>query len=272
MLPENFSPWEHLQDTLRWVQNRRVRDKFKDLGLDDWEPSINTPRASLRTACTLRDDDTAEMTMLRLWLFYGMLGNLDIDMSSFYSIPVREYQGYAKFQPQVTLLFYEDLSDVEEGYQPVCAEVSFRVQGETEQSMTEVKARAIAHQIRTEFATGNGYTWWKGRTKLTYRKPEQGYNFSVFARTESEGKQLIVKVLSIQNDALDQDRLTISELASPPPIVPPQKLIYGKVRRTPRIRPVARVRFRKADLHLWGIERSITLINMVRPHKGLIQP
>lgn len=271
-LPDNFSPWEHLQDTLRWVQNRRVYEEFRDVGADDWPPDITTPRASLRVACTLRDDDTADMTMLRLWLFYGMLGNLPIDLSNFYSIPVEEYQAMTRFQPQITLLFYEDLGDVEDGYQPVHARISFRLPGETEETMTKAKATLLATQIKNEFALANGYKWWKGRTKLSYRKPQQGYKFSLFAKTETEGKEVIQKVLSLQNNTLDLDCLTISELADPPPIIPPMKMIYGEMRREARVRPVAHVRFRKADMHLWGVQRSITLINMVMPKKGLVQP
>lgn len=55
MLPNNFSEWEHLQSVLIRAQNKFVREEFKDLGGDDWIPDINTPRGSLRQACTHKD-------------------------------------------------------------------------------------------------------------------------------------------------------------------------------------------------------------------------
>ena len=34
-LPDNFSPWEHLQDQIRLIHNREVADYFRDAADDD---------------------------------------------------------------------------------------------------------------------------------------------------------------------------------------------------------------------------------------------
>lgn len=72
-VPSNISSWEHLQDLFRLYHNKLVREEFSDLGalLDD--DDINIPRSSLKYGCTLKDDDTSTMTLLRLWLFYVVL-------------------------------------------------------------------------------------------------------------------------------------------------------------------------------------------------------
>ena len=62
-LPDNFSPWEHLQNVLRQVHNRIVKEEFSDITDDD---DIVTPRGSLKKACLLDDNDSAEMTVFKV--------------------------------------------------------------------------------------------------------------------------------------------------------------------------------------------------------------
>lgn len=259
-LPDNFSPWEHLQSVVRQVHNRRVREEFTDLdGIEDLD--INAPRQSLKLACLLKDDDSADMTIIRLMLFFNILrGGADL-WPDLYTIPTDRYQQTVRFAPQVTLLFRQDLDDVDQGFRPIEAEISFRLKNETPQTLTEAECLSLANRIRSEFATGAGYQWRKGRTKLAYRDRENGYQFSIFANTVAEGRSVISKILDIQNDTLDGSKLTISELGEPPPIIPPTDLILGQVQRLPRIRPVGSVRFQLAELHVWGVKKPVILVD-----------
>lgn len=258
-LPDNFSPWEHLQTVLMSVHNRRVRKEFSDVGGDDWSPDIGTPRGSLRTACTIRDDDSAVLALHRVYLFYVMLRHASDIHPPLYTTPLEHYQEVVTFAPQVTLYFREDLEDVEDGYQPIDAEISFRLMGETSNTFTPSDATIIANRIKSEFSSGGGYRWHKGRVKVTYRKKEQGYLLSVNAFSESEARQVINKVLDIQNHSIDEEYLTVHNLSQAPPVVPPAQFIYGESRRPPRRRPVGYVRFQWAELHIWGVQNAITL-------------
>lgn len=256
-LPDNFSPWEHLQSVLMQVYNREVRDEFRDI-LDD-DDDITTPRSSLRTACLLRDDDSALMTYLRMKLFYFCLRKAQDLQVPIYGIPVDSYQQSVKFLPQVTLKFLEPSDEVEVGYRAIEGEISFRLVRPEYASITPAEATTLANRIRSEFATGNGYRYRKGRIKLSYRNPEQGANFSVNASSETVGRELINKVLDIQNFTLDNSALIISELAQAPPTIPPTEFIYGASRRLPRRRPVGNVRFYRAELNIWGVAKAIVL-------------
>jgi hypothetical protein len=260
---DEINPWEQLQDVLRKTQNRRVREHFRDLGpVDgDWTPNISTPRGALFYACTMLDNDTSTMTVLRMFLFWMVLGQATALHPPLYTLPSDRYQQSVKFAPQITLYFKEDSDDVEDGYAPIDAEVSFRLMDEDNRTLSQTDLNTVANRIRLEFALSNGYRWRKGRVKLNYRDPERGYLMSVNAFSESEGKDLIRKVLDIQNHTLDGDKLTIQQLDSAPPIVPPQQVILGKTRRLPRKRPVGYVRFIYADLHIWGIPKAICLLD-----------
>lgn len=268
-LPNDFSPSEHLQDLIRDVVNREVREWFADLG-ETWEPDISTPRSSLRVGCTHVENDSMDMTLQRLMLFYLVTGKAQALQAPIYGIPTDVFQQRVEFLPQVKLYFHEDIDQVEEGYQPVTAEICYRVMGETSESMTESKARAIANRIKTEFCSGGGYRWHKGRVKVNYKHPDRGYHLQLNAYSVAEAKRVITKVLSLNDHTPDWDRLIHSEYDNSPPIIPPTKTIYGKSRRMPRKRPVAYVRFRWAELHLYGLPRAINLIDRVNRRKGTL--
>jgi hypothetical protein len=216
-LPNNFSPAEHLQDLIRRTVNPEVREWFNDVGTTaDWDPDITTPRGSLRVGCTHQENDTADMTVLRLLLFYLVTGQAAELQAPIYGIPVDTYQQSVKFLPQVRLYFCEDPDDVERGYAPVEAELSFRIISETSQSMTESEARVMANKIKSLFCTGTGFRLHKGRTKCVYREPARGYQFSVNAFSLTEGKRLIEQVLDIQGHSPDWKCLIHSQLDQSP--------------------------------------------------------
>lgn len=46
------------------------------------------------------------------------------------------------------------------------------------------------------------------------------------------------------------------------PVKPNKELIYGKQKRPPRRRPVETVKFKYAEMHVWGIPSAITLVDI----------
>lgn len=268
-LPNDFSPAEHLQDLIRRTMNQEVREWFADLG-DTWTADISTPRSSLRVGCTHMENDTVDMTVLRTLLFYFLVGQAEAATPPFYGIPSDAFQQAVTFLPQVKLFFYEDLSDVEPGYQPVTAELTYRLVGETSESMTTAKATVIANRIKTEFCSGGGFRFHKGKTKVQYEDKAKGYLLRINCFSVEEGKRVINKVLDLNNDSPNWDNLIHSQYENAPPALPPTKHIYGKSRRMPRKRPVAWVRFRWAELHLWGLPRPINLIDRLNVRRNTL--
>lgn len=260
-LPTTFSPWEHLQSVLMQVQNRRVRADFNDVGGDDWDEDITTSRASLRVACTLRDDDSILQTLIRLWLFDIILKGASNLHPAIYGIPTTVYQEMVRFMPQVKLRFYQDLSSLPDGETPLEAEITFRVQGETSASMTPAKALVLANKIKAEFTVSGGYRWRKGRVEVSYSDLEKGYSLMIYAYSEAEGKEVISKILSLQGDAPDWKKQKKHELGEEPPLNPGNQFIYGKSRKAPRRYPVGYVRFRYATLSLHGMPNDVVLVD-----------
>lgn len=260
-LPEGHSPWEHLQSVLMFTYNRLVRREFRDVGDENWDPDISTSRSSLRVACTIDENDSAIMVLIRMFFFYVVLRQASDLHPPLYTTPTDLYQSIFKFHPQVSLYFREDLEDVEEGYKPIDAVISFRLMNETSQSLSPANAQTLATKIYSIFGGRTPYRWRKGRVKLMYKDVDRGYDLKVHAYSEAEGREVITKVLNLQNHSIDLDFLNVSERATPPAIVPPTQYVYGESRRMPRTRPVGWVRFRYAELHIHGVDKAITLVD-----------
>ena len=171
-IPPEFSEQEHLQNTItRWV-NREVRDYFSDLGGDDWDPDIWTPRGSLRHACTHKELDSLLMTHLR-WQLFERIRRSAFDMP-FYGIPIPGFHEARRFKPQIKLYFQEDIQDVEPTFSPVTGEVSFRLMDHETATITPAIAQTYANRIETNFGVGGGFLWRKGRVMCTYTDRERG--------------------------------------------------------------------------------------------------
>ena len=264
-LPSNFSEAENLQDCVLKVVNREVREWFRDVGPDDWEPDLNSDRARLRIACTHKEADSLLITNVRLNLFQVVVGQ-----AAAYQPPIFDAGGDEAYDPvtghpKITLFFMEKFSDAEDGFFPLRGKVSFRLMDETSHTITTAKLTQLANRIKTLFGASGGYSWHKGWYKYVYQDLPRGYDFRILAYNETVAKNLISKTLDIQNHSPDWDKLNKVEpenAASRFPANPGTQIILGKSRRKARQRPRAYVKFRYAAIHIEGIALPITLYDI----------
>jgi hypothetical protein len=165
-LPNNFSPTEHLLDTLRVYHNKLVREEFNDIEVDD---DIAIPRGSLKKACLLTDDDTVDLTILRFWLFFVHTRKAADFQPPTYAIPSDLYQESVVYKPQVILNFWQDPAATPSNLAPARTRISFRLHNETPETLTPTNAQTLANKIRTEFMTSGGYRFSRGKKSLFTR-------------------------------------------------------------------------------------------------------
>lgn len=261
-MPQAPQPTENLQDIIRNWFNREVRGYFSDLNVDDdWDPDLRSPRAALANACRHQDEDTLLLTMLKCWFFEHIKSQTY--RVPYYGIPVSSFEEARKFRPQIMLYFREDLEDVDPGYTPVAGEISFRLMNHTSETITPAIAQTFANRIKlTLGAGGSGHIWRKGKDMASYSDWGKGYQLQLLVRSESEGRELIGKVLDIQNDSPRWSKMNYSVNEQPMeayPTIPDLDYIYGETRRRPRKRPIASCRFQYALLHVHGIASPIVL-------------
>lgn len=255
------SPAEHLQSTLRRFYNKEIREWFNDVDLDDLD--INVPRQSLALACRHLDEDSAMMTLQRMLLFTDVRNRYALTSRGVGETTYRNSVRRKK-RPKVTLYFIEDLNDVADGYAPVDGQISIRLMDHDQSTITETIARTFATRIKTAFASGSGFVWKKGKLMCSYSDWDKGYQLQLLCKTESEGRRVVEQVLDIQNDTPEWAYFNVKENAEPSqsfPTVPPNERAYGKIRRQPRRRPIADVRFQTAYLHVIGVPNPVILVD-----------
>jgi hypothetical protein len=255
------SPAEHLQSTLRRYYNKEVREWFDDVDIDDLD--INVPRQSLAQACKHLDEDSFLQTLSRQIFFESIrnryaIATKGVGETSFTTANRR------KTKPKITLYFLEDLEDVDTGYAPVDGQISIRLMDYTPATITEAIARTHATRIKSAFATGGGFVWRKGKKMCTYSDWDKGYQLQLLCRDVTEGRRVVEQVLDIQNDTPEWSYFNVNENAEPAeafPTLPDRDRSFGEIRRQPRRRPTADVRFRVAQLHVIGVPEPVILVD-----------
>lgn len=262
-LPEPFSDIEHLQLVIRRYLNKQIREDFRDLFGDSevWEPEVGTTRGAMLRALLHEDSDPITVTAVRMMLYYFTYAKARSLQAPIYGIPTTTFHESIKFHPQIRLYFSEDLNLVESGYSPIEAEITWRLIGETSSTITPQEATKIANKIKTNFCTGTGFNWKKGREKWLYKDEAKGYDFRLLCWNESEAKKVISQVLDVSNHTPDWDFLSVATKKKTFSTVPGNHTIYGKTRRKPRDRPIGYVRFRYAELKVWGMPNDICLVD-----------
>lgn len=259
-LPPEFNDVEHFQSVVRNYINREILQDFHDLGDETWQPHIGTSRASMRVALTHKDEDSLLLTHGRMMLYYMTFGKAAALQAPVYGTPITTFHESVAFYPQIRLYFSEDLDSVESGFDPITSETTFRLMHETGATFTPTKAKEIALKIKALFCASKGFTWKKGREKWVYKDESKGYDFRLLAWDEAEAKKLIEQVLDIQSHNPDWSLLGVATKKKHYVTVPGNHTIYGKSRRQPRDRPIGYVRFRYAELKIWGMN-DVTLVD-----------
>ncbi len=171
------------------------------------------------------------------------------------------------YKCQVQLYFKQDSDAVPTGGIPIDAVVSFRLD-ETHETITKAKYTTLARAIATEFASGEGYRWNKGKQLCLYTDLAKGYNFQVYAYSDTEGEEVIKKVLSLQNHSFESDLFRVTNPKKSSDSTPGSVTILGESRKKPRWRPTGYVRFQYADLLVWNVD-PIPLVDISGTRPGI---
>jgi hypothetical protein len=261
-LPEDFSPWEHLHQMLRNAHNTNVEQTFLGVPSDD----ITTSFGGMKVATLLQDDDTVDMTLLRLFLFYFVFqANLPQPV---YAYPPEDLFTAVRGHPQVILLFRESLTIEQraEKQRAAQSQITFRLMNLTPQTITPAYANELALIIKERLATGAGFQWERGPIKVSYKDTVHGYDFYLLVPNEGEAVRVIETIVSLRGHPFDETKLIVHTAKQVFPQSQGYQEVYGKEIKKPRLRPTTTVRFLRAELHIQGIPQPILLV--ARPGNG----
>ena len=185
------------------------------------------------------------------------------DVGIIYGQPSTEFQEENRaYKPEIQLQFVEDSDDVLPGYYPARGRISFRIMGETSNTISKAEATRYGQLIKETFAANGGYVWVKGKELYCYADWSKGYQLQILGRSSERTKELITKVLSIQGHIPDWKNLSLkkndAELEKYP-YTPPNQVILGEVVKGIRYRPNVECRFKYAIMHVHGLAKPLTL-------------
>ena len=109
------------------------------------------------------------------------------------------------------------------------------------------------------FATPR-FTWEKGWYTLTYADQQRGYNLRLLVRSKAEGERIVRHVLEVQEHPFERDYLQFIENDRTYPQNPGTHRVYGRTVKKPVRRRRADVKFRYAQLFIWGLPNPINLV------------
>ena len=178
-----------------------------------------------------------------------------------YTIPVTTFQDHYTFAPQIKLAFYQLRDETTNNNPRVTGEIAYRIMNETEETFTENNAQVRAQRIKTLFTEPELFIWQKGKEVATYLDRQNGYDFRLYVKNELEARKIITQVMAIENKTPNWSNLRLTVSSATYPEVPGTKRIYGEQRKLPRRRPREDIKFRYAELHLWGLTKPITLVD-----------
>jgi hypothetical protein len=276
-LPNGFRSFEHLQDTIRREHNALIKRYFSDHP-QDWTPNIDNPRSSLRTAVQMFDDDTAEMTLIRLYLFYDVIGYGRKNLATYYGSKFDNGTPPVSDNPQLFLYFQQDELEAEASRidcEKTCRLAKFSTKlGESLPAITQTNLIDLAREVKAQFTSGNrGITFTTGKTAVSYSDPKNGFpkgNYFL-VNSKTEGVELYRKLTNVVDVPFDETKIKVSVPEKNSTNLSTQKdTILGKQYSKRRYRPVGNVRFKYAYVSFGNVAPPIFLVDLTYRNPAII--
>lgn len=252
--------WAFQRSVIRKVYNREMWDWFKDIPADALPDNL-TSRTAARSACVIGANDSIQVVMLKIQLFERIKQSITL-LPKVTGEVYSDIDEIFEHRPTITLYFLQDLDAVPDGMRAVPGRISFKLVNETSDTITTVKLKEIAREIKAQFALGNGHIWKKGKEKVTYLDKKDGLDLRILCLNKTEGIELVQKVCNVVDRAYDPDKLQHLD-PNKASITNPigTDLILGQRVKKRRWRPVANVRFLYATAKISGLENAIPLVD-----------
>jgi hypothetical protein len=257
---------ERFQDFCKKYINRKVKEHFSDLGDERWQPDFNVDRHFTRWVCTHQDKDPLVLSVGRLLVyFFKIQGLLDEPL---YSMPCTQLFNSVECIPQIIINFQESVQSARDNNRnkhPLTAQHYIRVKVDFS-SAAEVER--IARKVKDVFATPL-FNFDKGVTKYTYYDKPNSYEFKVYGHTEQEAQNVITKLLLLDNQTPNWECL--SESVKRRNFTRVEHItVNGKRYKKPQRRPLGKVHFISAELHVDGLPGNIHLLDLGGRSKNVV--
>ena len=205
-------------------------------------------------------EENLEQEVVSLVTLYALMKKLT--NAQCFGIPVEDFDSTFRYRPHVYLFFKQPQAEVVNNYDPVEAQISFRLMNFQSETITKANIEHIASRIKSLFGGTSKFSFNKGKNYYSYIDKIKGYKMQVLCPNETEARRIFEQVLDVQNHSPDWENFYSSVNGQPTQKwdeTPGSMSILGKVNKKPRRRPLAKVVFQSAHLKLWGQGNFIEL-------------
>lgn len=260
---------------LSWAKHRKLL-RAKDIGFNaevyrhfKTVDDNTSGRTALRDSLLVGTKDSRSTALFKIQYFRDQVQKTHLKPTIIGQIK-DTFDESVSYKCQVQLYFRQDSDAVPVDKKPVDAQISFRLD-ETYKTISKSKYESLANKIKATLAAGDGYKWSKGKILCLYNDEERGYRLQIYALNETEGEQVIKKILSIQDHPFDEKLFRHSTPKRNSENTPSKVTILGTSYTEPRWRPTATVQFMWADLIVWNVPEPICLVDNsgIRPNPVL---
>jgi hypothetical protein len=257
---------ERFQNFCQKYINKKVREHFSDLGDERWQPDFNVDRHFTRWICTHQDKDPLILTVGRLLVYFFKIQGLFDE--PIYAMPCTQLFQSVQCIPQIIINFQESTQSARENNRsrhPLTAQHYIRAKVDFSSS---AEVERIARKVKEVFATPI-FSFDKGRIKYVYFDKANSYEFKILSNSEAQAKNVIEKLLALDNKTPDWDFFSATtknrNFATTEHII-----VNGKRYKKPQRRPLGKVNFISAELHVDGLPGNIRLIDLSNRSKNII--
>lgn len=252
---------------LAWAKQRKLL-RAPNIGFNaevfrHFKTYDDTPgRLVLRDSLLIGTKDSRQTAIFKIQYFRDQVQKVHLS-PSIIGVPKEQFDLGIEFayKPIIQLYFQQDRSAIVEDYAPITAEISFRLMNESTETISKSNLEVLAAKIKTEFASGQGYTFNKGKLITHYRDKEHGYYLQLYVINESEGVEVTKKILDIQNHVYNEDFFRKTEPKKSSVNTTSNQTIAGKPYKKARWRPTGTVRFQYASILIHGVPDAIYLVD-----------
>ncbi|BAZ66271.1 hypothetical protein ACE1AT_13915 [Pelatocladus sp. BLCC-F211] len=281
-LPNDFDPFEHLQQTYKTEFNRRVDRYFSDV---QGNGDLSGPRPSLKLACRILDNDNDAMMNMRHNLFFNVIGYSRKNLAVVYGSKFDTAPPVAG-HPQLFFVFSQDAAATPSEESPIQHEKSVRLMkfscasgdddNSTKPAITKANMTEIANEIKNNFLSGGrGITYTCGNKTASYTDPENGFprgNY-ILVNSKADGVEIYQKICNVIDVPFHSDRVLLNDPDKPSTTTATagKVTILGKQVQNRRYRPVAVLRFRSAYISLGNLVPPVFLIDTTLRNQSLVR-
>lgn len=215
--------------------------------------------------------------VISLMATYQLMQNLDVGSGENIN---DNFDLDRKYHPTIKLYFVEDTTFIPGSDQPKGqgqnrkrGQLSFRLMRETTETLTKGNLIVLGQKIKDSFGNDKGYVWSKGKQMYCYADWARGYQMQMLCRGEGQARDLVSKILSLQNDSPIWKYLTKNsnvEQGIRYPETEEKRVILGEQTTIPIRRPNVDVRFTYAKARVNPLVRPIVIYDRTGKQAGAL--